>query len=108
MRDQIQSSEEEGTHEDLTEFAVRLNQRQQAFVIQLDHLPRLDDANPSETPAPGERVYFTRELTGAKNGDERIHRARGTDNFDLAGGHHKERYETVSLFDYDLAGPGRT
>ena len=56
LGDQVDSTENEGSDDDFTEFAIGLNQRQQPFPIDPDRLTRVDRAYPDQGSPPGEQV----------------------------------------------------
>src|SRR5258708_39150234 len=103
MGNQTQPAQDESAHEDLTELAIGLHQRQYAFVVQFNHFAGLAGADSSHGPPPGDHVDFAGELSRAYSVDKGFLGARRTNDLKFAGGHHKKWEDLISLFDQHLA-----
>src|SRR5436190_22940755 len=103
LRDQLQSEEDERAHECLAQLRIRLDQRQELLAIELDHFASLADAQTCNCAAAANHGAFAGELTGLEPDDESLGRTAGTNRFDFAGYHGKERKGPVSDLDEHLA-----
>jgi hypothetical protein len=108
VRNHLHPSQNEGAHDDLAELGIGLDQSQQVFVIELDHLARLADAYSGHRPAAGQHVDFARKLARAVHDDQRFRSAVWPNNLELTRLHHKDRCDAVSLLDKDFAEEDRT
>ena len=90
-------------HEDLTKLVITLQQSHHALTVKFYHLALLCSACSKEGTAAREHIELAGKLAWAMNGDEGLNGPAGTHYFDLAGDHHKERYDAVSLLDEHIA-----
>ena len=91
VRDELHPPEDEGPHQDLAELGVRLHQRQQLLVIELDDLARRAGARPHQRAAVREHVGLAGELARPMNGDDGLAGIRRLDDLDLSRGDDVER-----------------
>jgi hypothetical protein len=67
--DQLDAAEDERSHEDVAQLGIGLDEPEQLFAIELDHLARFNRANPRQGSAAGPHGAFAGELAGAPAAD---------------------------------------
>ena len=70
MGDQLDAAQDKRPHEDIAEFAVRLQERAQPGTVELNDLAVLDHRKSGQLRPPGEDRHLSRELAGPVHGDE--------------------------------------
>ena len=88
--DQLDAAEHERPHEDVAQLGIGLNQGEQLFAIELDHLARLGGARRRHARRPVIIDAFARELTRPVRDDERLRQRRT--HLELAAHDDEERY----------------
>jgi hypothetical protein len=63
--DQLDAAKDERPHEDLAQLGIRLDESEQLFASELDHLARRGGPNPGQVRATGQHRAFAGELPGA-------------------------------------------
>ena len=71
-RNQFEAAQDERAHENLAQLSVGLNQREQLFMIELNHLARLADTQSYECAATADHAGFAGELPGMMAYDQRL------------------------------------
>jgi hypothetical protein len=70
--------------------------------VKFNNVARLCRSCSKEGPPAGEHVELPGEFTRAMDGDEGLNGTGRTQDLNLPGDHHKERYGNVSLLDEHL------
>src|SRR5439155_9087171 len=84
-RNQLQPAKNEGTHENVAQFRIGLNELQQMLAIDLDHFACFLCAHPNQNGAPKQSAHFTGELPRLKESHRSFGGPRRLDNLDLPG-----------------------
>jgi len=70
VRDHLDSSEDEGPHENLAQLAIRLYEIHQMLSLYLDDFARFSDARMNKAAPARQHVDFAREHARLKHGHE--------------------------------------
>ena len=102
-RDQLHSAQQEGAHQDFTQLAVGLHEREEIVAIDLDHLARLGGADAPEPATARQHADLAGELPRSKQGHRVLGRADRSDDLDPALGDHEEARRLLAGFDQHIA-----
>ena len=101
--DQLDTAQDERAHDDVADLGVGLDERQQAAVIQLDHLARVDRTRPDQRSPAREHVDFARELARTVHGDDGPVRRAGPDDLDVPARDDEERDDRLADVEEDVS-----
>ena len=104
---ELDAPQDEGAHEDLAQLGVRLDEGQQARVVQLDDFAGLAHPRLHERRPPGQQVDLPGELSRPERPQQDGGLGRRLDDLDLAFGDQEKRCAGVAYVVQDLTGPGR-
>src|SRR5207249_5054098 len=71
-REQLETTQNEGAHQDLAQLRIGLHQRQQLLATESNHFAWFADAQPRHRRPTRKQVCFSREALGAMAYDERL------------------------------------
>src|SRR5262249_44531763 len=107
MCNQLEASKDECPHQDLAQFRVGLDEREQLLPGELDHLAWLSDPQARYRRTSANHVAFAGELPGLTPDDERLGCFARADRLEFASQDHEEWERPVADFDEHLARRGR-
>src|SRR5688572_32863769 len=88
--------------------SLSLDETQQLFPIELDHLAGFDGPDPRQSSATGQHRAFAGKLRGPLGNDQRFGSGGWSHYFYRAARHNEERYGTLSYLDEYLTRRDRT